>query len=739
MTDNQRPELTLKDAVTIAEKAANAVTDEQPNIHILKTVSMIQKAVSHLQKGLETGDPAGLSWEVPFLQLDYDIEPEELSAGGWIFEPETGETPEDRLEHIPEKDQKAFFSGMNDSELNSFIFAGLIRSSTIGIMRGRTNDAIFVVDNISEPDKGHWRLPSELTTELDSLSEEKETEKMQKIAAGYEFKQSFPGIRETDKEGEQPFEIALVFAIRPLTLIWNERAFFPVQIGLECITGDLTTWTEEERAELWKSIHGFLNRLYDACDAREDAPEQAENREPDSITPIERFSVPGKLLQTSHRMPDKNPDLFSEELKHQTPLKWSVLMALFASTDIERIQDRMMQEISLTALADKVYCLTETGAPPRGKQRNDILAEVVKLHTEQRYYYKVEPKQVGRRASKSYYVQGSTYAISAMELVFVDRHTGKHAFPNDAALREFRQCLEIKGKKARQLDGNQVSALPKDRYRLESIRWNWAQVYQDDLLRLPSMYVNGNMAGLPMKTTSGAVIRKGYSVGVPNEILNAFRILRSEGSGNLFACTLLLLLAGDIRNPNKTEYNASRLFRQLGINNLSSQKKLALVAKTIWRLKQQDIRALLPGSDEYPRTDPNPDRRKTPYYRLKRAPQYIPKQGFATKQEMKEIEAENATTKKAKPEQTAGVQASLPGLDAMPGYEIPSGVEIRLARKAAGITIREFARKIGKKTSYSTWARYEQGKHIRVENISYREWNKVRKFCTENKTEKGEK
>ena len=58
---------------------------------------------------------------------------------------------------------------------------------------------------------------------------------------------------------------------------------------------------------------------------------------------------------------------------------------------------------------------------------------------------------------------------------------------------------------------------------------------------------------------------------------------------------------------------------------------------------------------------------------------------------------------------------------------IPSGPDIRAAREAAGVNLRDFASMVNG-PAFKTWANYETGKPIRVENIKPDTWTKVQNF-----------
>jgi hypothetical protein len=451
------------------------------------------------------------------------------------------------------------------------------------------------------------------------------------------------------------------------------------------------------------------------------------------------FPVPGGYVRPIFGLSEAKKDLplLLEFHEPQTPLNWAVGLAMFSLTDEDRVRSGDWQESSIRDLEDRVFCLTERDAPRRGDHREDILAEVVKLATTHNWYYTLETVQVGR-AWKQRATIGIQTAVPELQLIFLDKKTGKRTFPSDPAIRQLLIPLEVKGRRVKNPDGKDFVALPKGRWKLESIRWRWVQSFNDDLLLTPALVESGKRKGLPKKTTTGKTIRKGYLIRVADNVFAALGRLRSEGRGSLYACRLLIMLAS---NLNKTEagIKADRVFRMLGIpedyQERTHEKPEDLVARAVLRLKERDVRALLVGSDEYPRTDPNPDRRKGPYYCFKRSPEYTPRTGIVSKEDALAIEAEYdaAPDPPSIPDPKTKVdQVALPGImeDAQP---IPSGSSIRAARKAAGVNIRDFAALVNGPPK-STWSNYENGKTIRVESIKPDVWQRVRDFIA-----KGEK
>ena len=524
-------------------------------------------------------------------------------------------------------------------------------------------------------------------------------------------------------------------------LVKNLKLSFPVTfapeapLGFRCLVAgevavlNMGNLTEDE----WK-------RLAEDMDQSNAAQGLTVPPAPDRLTALQDFTsgraeiikVAGGYVRPIFGLSERKQDLplLQEYYEPQTPLNWAVGLVMFSLTDEDKVKTGDWQEASVRDIEDRVFCLTERDAPRRGDHRTDILAEVVKLHTTRNWYYEIDTVKHGRAWTKRATI-GSQFAMPELQLIFIDTQTGKRVFPTDAAVRLLATPLEVEGRRIKKPDGKGILALPKGRWELESIRWRWVQAFNDDLILAPALVESGKRKGLPKKTTKGKTIRKGYLIKVAENILGGLQILRAEGRGELYASRLLIMLA---HNLNKTESGiaADRVFRMLGIPEdyeaKTHRKPEDMVAAAVLRLKQRDIGALLAGSDEYPRTDPNPDRRKGPYYRFIRAPGYTPRSGIVSREDALTIEAEYKDTheKKALPDPKAD-QAVLPGMEEPPPAPIPDGKVIRAAREAAGLNLRDFARAI-KGPDFSTWSRYETGKPIRVGSIKPDTWQMVRDF-----------
>jgi len=722
--------LTVADVVTLTMDAFQKVI---PNWQMLVMLDLLRGAVEGLQHYVKT-DKGGISWGNPFAELQHEVE--------LVEEEPPADHAAEAADRLTKEDAVALSKEML-KRIPDFIEGPILQALTRNVMIRKEEP---FTEN-GRPCNCRVILPPDVDAEVKGLPESERDAKLTELAAGFELPELKATGTCTTPAGKQAFTVALVFAVRPLTVeVKEERAFYPIQVGLDFTEGDPAAWSEEDR----DAIFAHLLKAIDDLAAPYLKERKAEGKPRSKTTPPDRvravrpedFAVAGGYVRPIFGLSERTQDLplLRNFYAPQTPLNWAVGLALFSLTDEDRVRSGDWQEVKVGHLTDRVFCLTDRGAPRRGDHRTDILAEVVKLHTTRNWYYEVETVRVGR-AWKKRAVIGSQYAIPELQLIFLDMKTGKRTFPTDAAVRALTVPLEVKGRRILKPDGKDIPSLPPDRWKLDAIRWRWVQAFNDDLLLTPALVEDGKRKGLPKKTTRGKTIRKGYLIRVADNVFTALHRLRKEGPRSQYACRLLVMLA---HNLNKTESGiaADRVFRMLGIPEdyeaKTHRKPKDLVADAVARLMSPDIGALLPTSDTTPRTDPNPDRRKGPYYRFIRSPDYTPRTGIASKEDALAIEAEyadagEAVEEDAQPPAPPGPkadQAVLPGMEAPPALPIPSGPDIRAAREAAGLNLRRFAEAMAG-PDFSTWSRYESGKPIRVGKVTPDTWQRVRDFIAQ--------
>ena len=691
-------------------------------------------AVERLRHYIKTDEVAGLSWRNPFAQLEYNVwTMQEYNV--WTMQ-NTGQCPEKLTEAEAAALWHHLFKTLPRTALHTWTRDVLIRKIEPYTENGRLVNCQVI-------------LPPALKAEIEGLPESEREARLTKLTAGFSpgrpvLGRAVGGTGEADTPaGRQAYAFELVFTIQPLTITAKgDRAFFPIIVGLKFTEGDPSAWSSDEDRDalfekILKGIADLEARVGPWLEEREAAGKPTE---PNQVRAFSKQDFPVAAgFVPMHKLADKNPSglpLFPEERgkfhELRTPLNWAVGLALFSVTS-EKVPEGW-QEVTRAELQDRVFCLTGRDAPSRGDHWPDILAEVIKLHREKNASVRYDWEKRGRAWHRTVALE-SSYAIPNIELVYLDKK-GRRTLPSDPAHRDEVFPLEVKGRRVFAPDGKDIKALPKDRFTLDRIRWRWNPTFADDLKAEAALDAKGNVK----KDAGGRVLRGGFNIRVAVHIFEALFRLRSEKA--YIAHDLLILLAHDIYKPPKQstaagrniiDREAGRLFDLLGLKadpNHPERREKA-VAAAVFRLKQKDIAALLPGSDERPRTDPNPQRRKALYYRLVRSPVYTPKAALVTKEEAAALEAEEVeAAAPVLPPALPGPkveQAVLPGMELPAAAPIPSGADIRAAREAAAVNLRDFAQAM-KGPSFKTWQNYETGKPIRVGSIPAEVWQRVRDF-----------
>lgn len=704
--------ISLGELLKFSSNAINKLIPEAPQLSLL---DMIYQAFLQLRTYLEK-DKTGNAWRLPVIELQYDAAPED--AG-----PPDLETQLTRKEAL---------------RLSKKIYAEYPRITERAILETLTH-GIKIRSNGNWREDGELHIPDSLRAELGALPETERNACLEKYALGFRdlsdtIKMS--GNANTADGQDQAFAFSVTFIILPQLIFPDQdRSYFPILAGFDFTKGDPSTWNEESRCKLWEALFSGLDEMAAKTGAER---QRAVLRNPDRILPArpDSFNVPGSVVRTIYSAQDTDTLLQFHE--YQTPLTWAIGHTLFSLTSEDRVRSGSWQEASVHDIEEIVFQLTERNAPRRGQNRADLLAEIVKLCTTPNWYYEIGTEKIGRIYRKIART-GAIIPIPEFEFVYYDNEKKRLAIPSDPSLTKYRTALEVRGRRAVKPDGKLIPALDPERFTWTAFRWRWVQSFNDGLLGTPALIEDGRQKGKPQKTAGGKVIRKGYPIRVSQRLISALRILRTEGRGYQYATRLLIVLAHDL---HKTEDGimADRVFFRLGFTpredgrgykTTTHERPEDIVARAVWRLKQPDIGALKPGSDEMPRTDPNPDRRKGAYYRFYRTPDFMPLKGIVTKEEAEEIEREYAPPQlsAAHDAQPADLQATLPGMEGLT-IPRPAGIDIRSARTAAGLDLRTFARTIAKGLSHTAWARIEKGQvsEAALDRIPADVWQRVQAF-----------
>lgn len=734
----QEGKLTVADAVTAT---LDAFQKTVPHWQKLAVLDIFKGAVEGLRHYIETDADKSISWKNPFAQLEYDVALTEE------------EPPAEEPVYITPEDARALSKDILD-RLPDYVEPS--------IMQALTRDVAVVFEEPFIEDgrrcNCHVVLPPDVDAEVKGLPEAEREAKLKELAEGFELSDlNATGTVKTEA-WSQDFAFRLVFAIRPLFYYpagrtsygkphaEQDRAFYPVQVGLDFTKGDPSVWPDTDREELWTTLFDCIEKL--AAPFLKAGEERKPVPEPDRVSAgkAETFKVAAGLVPM-HKLAARNRGglpLFPEARRQfyalRTPLNWATSFALCYFTSPDRPGD--WQEVTLADLTDRVLCLTERAAPRRGDHRTDILAEVVKLFTETVALVMPRWEKSGR-VYRSRVDLRFFRVISELELSYRDTKTGRLVRAADPGLpKDAVGSLAVKGRRVYTPDGKDIKALLGDRYKLDRIAWHWTQSVAEDFLNAPALDKKGNVK----RDTSGKVLRGGFNIEVAVRIFEALFLLRSERA--YVAHDLLVLLATDIYKPpkqstsagrNTIEREAGRLYDLLGLDAdpKHPDRREETVAAAIARLMEKDIGALLPTSTTTPRPPSEAEkrggRRKSPYYRLARSPLYTPAGIMVTKEEAAVIEAEEVA--EAEPEPAAKsktAQAVLPGMEEPPALPIPSGADIRAAREATGLNLRDFAETVGHgRRFHNTWARYERGESVRTGRIPADAWQRVRDFISQ--------
>ena len=468
------------------------------------------------------------------------------------------------------------------------------------------------------------------------------------------------------------------------------------------------------------------------------------------------FHVPGRLFDTPRNATGKGKQ---EDLPainrwyQQTAFNRTVGMAAAALTKTESREAILdWQEATVAEVADLVFCRSEEGTPARGQNREDILKAFEALRAIPVPIVKIDWKQVGTdrnpRWVKEYKLRTASL-LQSYGAVFVEKATGKRVDAGDPG---YKKDLK-KGKADRRKTMKELVAqnpadgilesFPPDRFTLTGFEWRWNTDIAEDFICPQVALDEKNRPRL--KLTKGRHIEGSRFINLHRRYFVVQKHLREAGS--TYAPRLLDFIVSEkthIKSHGKGAVwigiEADKVIKWLGLwSEYEERPKHVLedhVAPAIMLLIKEKV--MLPESWLMPQKDKNEDRRKNPYYRWKVAELWTTV-ALVPEDEAKEIEdelvkqaEEEAAGSNSQPEKD---QLNLPGIieDAQP---IPSGADIRAAREAAGVNLRDFAR-IVNGPAFKTWSNYETGKPIRVGSISPEVWQRVRDFIAQH-GEKGQ-
>jgi len=726
-----------------------------PELHSLAILDLFRGSVLSLGHYLKKGKVAGVNWKNPFALLDYpvglipseEVEDADLEAVG--KERLTKDAALDLLGRIT-------VSLMTPDFLVPATMHGITREVAVAV--AADGDARII-------------LPPALEDEVAALPEAEQEDRLDALGAGFDLPPlSFTGTC-TTPAGKESFTAALVFGIKPLVILEAEdRAFFPVLVGLDFKEGDPSAWSEEDRQAILDFLVGQLDALaapyLKAVEAKgEDRPAVPE---PDRAVAVraEYFHAPGRLFDTPRHAAAHQDTLPAIGRWYvQTAFNRTVGMAAAALTKTDT-RDAILdwQSATVAEVADLVFCRSEEGALAHGQNREDILKAFESLRAIPVPIVRIDWKKVGTdrnpRWVKEYKLQVASL-LQSYGAVFVDKD-GKEVHAGDPAQKKHL----VKGKPDRRktlkalvaqnpADGI-LESFPPDRYTLTRFEWRWNTDIAEDFI-CPQVALDGK--GRPRRALKGRPHIEGSRfINLNRRYFAVQKHLRDAGSK--YAPRLLDLIVSEkthITSRGKgavwIEIQADKVIKALDLwVEYRSRPKHVLedhIAPAVMALIREKV--MLPESWLVPQLDKNPDRRKTAFFRWKVAELWSTV-ALVPPDEAKDIEAELvkeaeaaevARSQPAPDAQPKTDQAVLPGMEEPPAQPIPDGSVIRAARDAAGLNLRDFARRMdgrdavlhGKeapKPSFKTWSLIETGQRTeRSGRIPEAVWNRVRDFVAQ--------
>ena len=470
----------------------------------------------------------------------------------------------------------------------------------------------------------------------------------------------------------------------------------------------------------------------------------------------EYYHMPGRLFDTPRNATAQGNLPAIERWFRQTAFNRTVGMAAAALTKTdtrEAILD--WQSATVEEVADLIFCRSEEGTLAHGQNREDILKAFEALRAIPVPIVKIDWKQVGTDRNPRWVKEYKLRVASLLQsygAVFVDKTTGKRVVAADPAYRKDR----IKGKADRRKTMKELVAqnpadgilesFPPDRFTLTGFEWRWNTDIAEDFI-CPQVALDGK--GRPrLKLKKGRHIEGSRFINLNRRYFTVQKHLREAGS--TYAPRLLDLIVSEkthITSHGKgavwIEIEAPKVIKWLGLwSEYENRPKHVLedhVAPAIMLLIKEKV--MLPESWLVPQTDKNPDRRKNPFFRWKVAELWstvalVPEDEAKEIEDelVKQAEAEEAVRSQPQPEKD---QLVLPGLIEA-AQPIPSGPDIREAREAAGMNLRDFARMMNG-PAFKTWSNYETGKPVRVGSIKAEVWERVRDFIAQHGKKGSEK
>jgi hypothetical protein len=676
----------------------------------LSTYGLMEAAIKKLRDLIKKRT---ITWKEPFIQLEYDFD------------------VKDRLTFVQEHPEYL---------------------SLVCLTKGFT-----IIKEAGSPNK----ISNPWKENIEGLTEEQ-------LAAGFEPSEiiQLSGTAVTP-DGTEDFVAELLFAIRPLIIDKTHNTiFYPIHTGIIFRQGNPSTWPEDSQTALW---NGFLNVIKEKA-APYTKELKAKGEGLPSIPKSSRakpiradwFKTPGRLFDTPrHIVAQNKTELFPEINRwyQQTAFNRTVGMAAAALTRMDTREVIMdWQSATVEEVADLVFCRSEEGTLAHGQNRDDILKAFEALRAIPIPIVKIDWKKIGTDRNPRWIKEYKLRVASLLQsygAVFVEKKSGKQVFAADPVKKkDLVKAKPDRRKTTRELvkmnpAEGLLQSFPADRYTLKGFEWRWNTDVAEDFI-CPQVALDEKDRPR-LRQIKGRHIEGSRFIMLNKQYFTVQKHLRAAGS--TYGPRLLDMIVSEkkhITNRGKgavwVEIEAEKIIKWLDLwEEYQKHSKRVIderIAPAIMTLIKEKV--LLPESGLVPQKDKNEDRRKNPYYRWKVAELWTTV-ALVPEEEAKDIEAdlvaqaeaEEAALALSKDQNNISIsQPSLPGIiEEAP--MIPSGSEIRSAREAAGINIREFAR-IVDGPAIGTWSHYETGKPIRIKSIKPEVWERVKNFIAQHKKDDSE-
>ncbi len=201
--------------------------EANPEYLAISFCQLLYDFVYNLQRYIENPEAKGITWDNPFVELQYFLPAADLDK----LEAKNYTISEEELKD-PDKAADRIYAAFQVTKETAFL-----KAYTKNLALLKEGDKLYM---LSPEDK----------------------EKLQELEKKPPIKLPFT-VTAPDKKGkEREVNVTLSFKIDPLTFDRGlEKAYFPIFLGLEFKGYHPTRWTEESRAEFWEVLRGAIKGI----------------------------------------------------------------------------------------------------------------------------------------------------------------------------------------------------------------------------------------------------------------------------------------------------------------------------------------------------------------------------------------------------------------------------------------------------------------------------------------------